>query len=84
MSPYSLVYKHDAVLLMEVLVPSLRVAKKNGLTPEESNEAIIIELKNAYEERIHAFNNLIAQKKKISRIYNKKVKKKSFEERDIV
>ena len=80
MSPYSLVYGHDAVLPMEVVVPSLRVAKQNGLTPEEYNEAMIIELEGVDEERMQAFNNLIIQKKKISRIYNKKVKKKNFEE----
>ena len=34
-SPYSLVYGHDVVLPMEVVVPSLRVAKHNGLILEE-------------------------------------------------
>ena len=33
---------------------------------------------------MQAFNNLIIQKKHISRIYNKKVKKKNFEEGDLV
>ena len=32
-SPYSLTYGQDAVLPMEVEVPSLRVSKKNGLNP---------------------------------------------------
>ena len=35
-------------------------------------------------ERMQALNNLIAQKKKISRIYDKKVNKKSFEEGELV
>ena len=83
-SPYSLVYGHDVVLPMEVVVPSLRVAKQNGLTLEEYNEAMIMELENIDEERMQALNNLIAQKKKISRIYNKKVKKKSFEKGGLV
>ena len=52
MSPYSLVYGHDVVLPMEVVVPSLRVAKQNGLTLEEYNEAMIMELKNIDEERM--------------------------------
>ena len=43
-----------------------------------------MELENIDEERMQALNNLIAQKKKISRIYNKKVKKKSFEEGELV
>ena len=32
-SPYSLTYGQDAVLPMEVVVPSLRVSWKNGLNP---------------------------------------------------
>ena len=32
-SPFSLTYGQDAVLPMEVVVPSLRVSRKNGLTP---------------------------------------------------
>ena len=32
-SPFSLTYGQDAVLLMEVVVPSLRVSRQNGLTP---------------------------------------------------
>ena len=45
---------------------------------------MIMELENIDEERMQALNNLIALKKKISRIYNKKVKKKSFEEGELV
>ena len=32
-SPFSLTYGQDAILSMEVVVPSLRVSRKNGLTP---------------------------------------------------
>ena len=32
-SPYSLTYGQDAVLPMEVVVPSLRVSRQNGLNP---------------------------------------------------
>ena len=34
-SPFSLTYGQDAVLPREVLVPSLKVSKQNGLTPQE-------------------------------------------------
>ena len=43
-SPYSLTYGQDAVLPMEVVVPSLRVSRKNGLNPQEYNEAMMMEL----------------------------------------
>ena len=32
-SPYSLTYRQNAVLPMEVVIPSLRVSKQNGLNP---------------------------------------------------
>ena len=32
-SPFSLTYGQDAILPMEVVVPSLRVSRKNGLAP---------------------------------------------------
>ena len=32
-SPYSLTYGQDAMLLMEVVIPSLRVSRHNGLNP---------------------------------------------------
>ena len=33
-SPFALTYGHDAILPVEVSVPSLRVARQNRLTPE--------------------------------------------------
>ena len=34
-SPFSLTYELDVVLPIEVVVPSLRVSRENGLTPQE-------------------------------------------------
>ena len=77
-SPFSLTFGHDAVLPMEVVVPSLRVAKQNELAPEEYSQAMMMELEELDEQRMQAFNSLVIQKKKIARTYNKRVKKKSF------
>ena len=44
MSPFSLTYGQDAILPMEVVVPSLRVSKQNGLTPQEYSEAMMMEV----------------------------------------
>ena len=43
-SPCSLTYGHDTVLPTEVVVPSLRVSKQNGLNFQEYNEAMMMEL----------------------------------------
>ncbi|XP_050217340.1 uncharacterized protein LOC126668171 [Mercurialis annua] len=83
-SPFMLTYGHDAVLPMEVVVRSLRVAKQNHLTPEDYNETMMMELENLEEGRLQALNNMIIQKKKVSRSYNKKVRPKTFQEDELV
>ena len=42
---YFLTYGQDAVLPMEVVVPSLRVSWKNDLNPQEYSEVMMMELK---------------------------------------
>ncbi|XP_055960096.1 uncharacterized protein LOC130014958 [Mercurialis annua] len=79
-----LTYVHDAVLPMEVVVRSWRVSKQNHLTLEEYNETMMMKLENLEEGRLQALNNMIIQKKKVSRSYNKKVRAKKFREDELV
>ena len=51
---------------MEVVVPSLRVSRKNGLTSQEYSEAIIMELESTNDRRIQAFNYMLIQKNKVA------------------
>ena len=51
---FSLNFGQDAILPMDVVVPSLRVSKKNGLTPQEYSEAMMMELESADDSRIQA------------------------------
>ncbi|XP_073051371.1 uncharacterized protein [Primulina eburnea] len=83
-SPFTLTYGHDAVLPMEVVVPSLRVMKQNDLEPESYTEAMIMELEDLDELRMQTYNALMLQKSKVARSYNKRVNKKIFEEGDVV
>ena len=39
---FSLTYGQDAILPMEVVVPFLRVSRKNGLTPQKYSEAMMM------------------------------------------
>ena len=43
-SPYSLTYGHDAMLPMEVVVPSLRGFRRNDLNSQEYSETMMMEL----------------------------------------
>ena len=70
-SHFSLTYGQDAVLLMKVMVPSLRVSRQNDLTPQEYSEAMMMELESVDDGRIQAFNHMLVQKNKVSQTYNK-------------
>ncbi|XP_059663386.1 uncharacterized protein LOC132309050 [Cornus florida] len=83
-TPYVLTYGHDVVLLMEMTIRSARVAFQNRLTPADYNHAMLVELEDLDEVRLNALDHIIAQKKKVMRAYNKKVKVKTFVEGDLV
>ena len=72
------------MLPMEVVVPSLRVSKHNGLNLQEYNEAMMMELEALDGKRLKALDHIMIQKKKVARVYNKWVRIKNFEEREIV
>ena len=83
-SPFSLTYGQDAVLPMEIVVPSLRVSRKNGIFPHEYNEAMMMELESAEDRRMQDFNHMLVQKNKVAQTYNKRVTRKDFEVGDLV
>ena len=60
------------------MVPSLRVSRNNGLTPQEYSEAIMMELESTDDRRIQALNYMLIQKNKVAQTYNKRIKRKSF------
>ena len=59
-SPFALTYGHDAILSVEVSIPSLRLARQNSLTPEQFSEAMLMELESVDEERHKALTNMLA------------------------
>ena len=65
-SLYSRTYGQDAVLPMEVVVPSPRVSRKNGLNPQEYNEAMVMELEALDEKILQALDHIMIQKKKVA------------------
>ena len=72
------------MLPMEVVVPSLWVSRQNGLNPQEYSEAMMMELEALDGKRLQALNHIMIQKKKVAWVYNKRVRRKSFEEREFV
>ena len=77
-SHFSLTYGQDAILPIEVVVPSLRVSRQNGLTPQEYVEAMMMELKSEDDRRIQALNYMLILKNKVAQTYNKRIKNKAL------
>jgi hypothetical protein len=84
MTPYSLVYGGEAVLPLEVQIASLRVAIQEELNEDQSAKLRLEELDNLEEKRLHALQNLEAYQARISRAFDKRVKRRSFKEGDLV
>ncbi|XP_058185752.1 uncharacterized protein LOC131302976 [Rhododendron vialii] len=83
-TPYMLVYGHDPVLPMDVAVKSARIAYQNGLTPADYTQAMLMELEDLDEVRLAALDLMLVQKRRVARSYDKRVRKKSFIEGDLV
>ncbi|GKV13532.1 hypothetical protein SLEP1_g24528 [Rubroshorea leprosula] len=84
MTPFALTYGHDAVLPMELTVKSLRIAIQHNLQSGEYDEAMMLELEDLEDTRLVALDRLQAQKLKIAKSYNKRVKGKNLVVGDLV
>ncbi|KAG9453432.1 hypothetical protein H6P81_006336 [Aristolochia fimbriata] len=83
-TPYSLVYGVEAVLPLEIQIPSLRVALREGLTEEENIQLRLQELESLDEKRLEAQQRLECYQARLTRAFNKKVKFRSFQKGDLV
>ncbi|XP_004308772.1 PREDICTED: uncharacterized protein LOC101290912 [Fragaria vesca subsp. vesca] len=79
-TPYALMYGHDAVLPLEINIASLRVQEQHQLLGEDYVQAIWQELEDLDEHRVAAFNNLILEKQRIARSYDKVTRGRSYAE----
>ncbi|GKV43694.1 hypothetical protein SLEP1_g50955 [Rubroshorea leprosula] len=84
MTPFALTYGHDAVLPMELIARSLRIAIQHNLQSGEYDEAMMLELEDLEDTRLIALDRLQAQKLKIAKSYNKRVKGKNLAVGDLV
>ncbi|KAG9442458.1 hypothetical protein H6P81_018312 [Aristolochia fimbriata] len=72
-TPYLLVYGTEAVLPLEVQLPSLRMAIREGLTIEECAQLRLAELESLDEQRLEYYQS------RMTRAFNKKVRLRSFQ-----
>ena len=83
-SPYHLVYRHEAVLPWELKLDSRRVTFQNQLTADEYSTLMKDELEDLAAHRLKALINVEANKARVSQRYDKKVKGKIFEQGKLV
>ncbi|CAL2229815.1 unnamed protein product [Prunus armeniaca] len=62
MTPYALTYGHDAILPMEIVVQSLRIAHQHNLVRENYSQAMLLELEGLDASKIDTLNKLLAGK----------------------
>jgi hypothetical protein len=83
-SPYYLVYGQEAVLSWEIMAGSRRVEFQNDLTAEEYAALMNDNIEDLMKLRLWSLERIKENKAKVARAYNKKVKLKEFQVRDLV
>jgi hypothetical protein len=83
-SPYQLVYNHDAILPWELKTGSRRVSLQDQLSADDYSAMMKEELEDLADDRLRALENIEKNKKIIAKWYDKKVKVKDFSQGDLV
>lgn len=83
-TPYSLVFGAEAVLPLEVEIPPLRIAMREGLTNDEHMQLRLDELDTLDEARIETQQRLELYRAQKERAYNKTAKFRVFKEGELV
>jgi hypothetical protein len=83
-TPYSLVYGMEAVMSLEVEIPSLRVLMDSELEEAEWAKVRYEQLNLIGEKRIAAICHHQLYQKRMAKAYDKKVRPRLFQEGDLV
>jgi hypothetical protein len=83
-SPFELVYGHEAVLPVEISLNAVRFTRQNDLTLTDYYDAMMDNIDEVTDKRVIALGAIEKDKIMVARAYNKKVKAKSFQVGDLV
>jgi hypothetical protein len=78
-TPFELVYGHEAVLPVEIGLQSLRVTRQGSLSAIEYLELMMDKIDDVHENQFKALEEIEKEKIKIAKAYNKRVVEKSFQ-----
>jgi hypothetical protein len=74
----------EAILLVEVNLNALRIARQNELSAVDYHNLMLDRLDKVSDERMRALGEIERDKLRVARAYNKIVKEKSFQVGDLV
>ena len=83
-TPYSLVYGMEAVLPVEIEIPSLRILSQDGLEEVDWIQQRMDQLNLIDEKRLKAICHGQCYQQRVAKSFNKKVRPRQFQERDLV
>jgi Integrase core domain len=83
-TPYSLTFGVEAILPLEVELPSLRVAMQNNMTMDECQQLRLDELDAMDEKRLIAQQKLEIYQAKMVRAYDKMARGRTFQQGEFV
>jgi hypothetical protein len=83
-TPFELVYGQEVVLPVKVNLDALRIAQQNELLVVDYHNLMINRLDEVLDERVKALGEIERDKLSIAKAYNKRVKEKSFQVRDLI
>jgi hypothetical protein len=78
------VYGQGAVLPVEVNLGANRLAKQNNLSVESYYALMMDNIDEVTDKRMEALEEIVKDKRRVARAYNKRVKAKSFQVGDLV
>jgi hypothetical protein len=83
-TPFELVYGQKAVLLVEVNLNAYRLAKQNDLSTVDYQDLMMDNIDEVTDKRLKALKEIEKDMFRVARVYNKKVKLKTFQIGDLV
>jgi hypothetical protein len=77
-TPFELVYGQEAILPIEVNLDALRIAQQNELSAVNYHNLMLDGLDEVLDERMKALDEIERDKLRVTKAYNKRVRKKLF------
>jgi transposase InsO family protein len=83
-TPFELVYRQEVVLTKEINLQSCRIVKQDMLSADEYTEGMMKGVDGVPESWLQALQEIDKEKLRVAKVYNRKVREKSFQIEELV